>query len=254
MAQPGTAQVLNRPPCKRYLDNLFPKGYSSSNLGGGVVIFYDVRLNASEIAPDVDYQMGVTICWTAAFILFWCVRTIAKITVKGYEFEAVSITDSFNRRAMQFKNKIITSISRLGLTVDDVDIELEPNGIKKAPASVSWFFDGWHLHYSHNSRNKYVENLYVVFKVVDFNITALIEGRMTIDDFLKEFSEDIDIAKKRKEARVALGLDHDVNDLNVIDKAYKNLAKKHHPDTETGDAEKFKEINRAHKMLKRELT
>src|SRR3989338_2468604 len=134
---------------------------------------------------------------------------MAKIKVKGYEFEAVTVRDSFNRRATQFKNNIITSLKRLGLTADDVDIELE--------------------------------------------ITALLEERITLSEFISEFSEDKDIAKKRKEARVVLGLNNDVNDLKVIDKAYKDLAKKHHPDTENGDAETFKEINHAHKILKREL-
>lgn len=178
---------------------------------------------------------------------------MVKIQIKGQEFEAVTVKDSFNRRAVQFQNNIITSIKRLGLTVDDIDMEFESNGIKKAPASVSWYFDRQHLHYSHNSRSKYVENLYIVFKVIDFKITALLEGRMTREEFINEFSEVIDIAKKRKESRVVLGLDDDVNDFKVIDKAYKDLAKKHHPDTETGDTEKFKEINQAHKILKREL-
>ena len=176
-----------------------------------------------------------------------------KITVKGHEFEAIAIKDSFNRRAVQFKNNIIASLTRLGITVDDIDIELEPNGIKKAPASVSWYFDRQHLHYSHGSRDKYVENLYIVFKVIEIEVTELLEERMTIEEFINEFSEDTDIIKKRKEARVVLGLDRNVNDLKLIDKAYKDLAKKHHPDTENGDTEKFQEINHAHKILKKEL-
>jgi hypothetical protein len=179
---------------------------------------------------------------------------MAKIEIKGHEFEAITVKDSFNRRAIQFKNNIIASIRRLGITIDDIHIDLEPNVIKKAPASVSWYFDKHHMHYSHNSRSKYLENLYIVFKVVDLEITALIEERRTLEEFISEFSEDINVAKKRLEARVVLGLDHDINDLKVIDKAYKDLAKKHHPDTENGDTEKFKEINNAHKILKRELT
>ncbi|MCX6707282.1 MAG: J domain-containing protein [Candidatus Woesearchaeota archaeon] len=178
---------------------------------------------------------------------------MARINIKGHEFEAVTARDSFSRRAVQYKNRIIASIGRLGLTIDDIDIELEPNVIKKAPASVSWYLDGHHLHYSHNSMNKYVDNLYVVFKVIDIKITDLIEERVTFEEFIREFSEDKDVAKKRKEARTTLGLGHEVDDMTVIDKAYKDLAKKHHPDAENGDTEKFKEINRAHKILKREL-
>jgi hypothetical protein len=178
---------------------------------------------------------------------------MVKIKAKGHEFEAVTVKDSFDRRALQFKNRIITSLRRIGLSVDDIEIELEPNAMRRAPASVSWFIDNQHLHFSHNSRNKYVENLYIVFKVIDLEITALLEDRITLEEFMNEFSEDIDVAEKRKDARVVLGLDHEVNDMAVIDKAYKDLAKEHHPDTNSGDTEKFKEINHAHKILKREL-
>ena len=175
------------------------------------------------------------------------------INAKGYEFSIAPIRDSFNRRAVQYRNKIIAALKRTGLTEDDIDIELEPNAIRKAPASVSWYINKQHLHYSHSSRSKYVENLYVVFKVINLEVTALLEGRIALEDFINEFSEEIDVAKKRKEARVVLGLGHEVNDIKAIDKAYKGLAKKHHPDTEEGNTEKFKEINSAHKILRREL-
>ncbi|MBI1968917.1 J domain-containing protein [Candidatus Woesearchaeota archaeon] len=56
----------------------------------------------------------------------------------------------------------------------------------------------------------------------------------------------------RKEAREILGIAPDVLDMNEIDKKYKELAKKYHPDMPGGDAEMFKKINNAHKILKRE--
>lgn len=175
------------------------------------------------------------------------------IKAKGYELEAVPIKDAFNRRAELFKNNIIQSIKRLGLSPDQVDIKVAPSAISRAPAYVSWYFHGKHLHYSHNSRPKYVENLYVVSRVIDLEINALLEERITVEDFIHEFSEDIDVAAQRKEARTVLGLAHDVNDVKVIDKTYKDLARKHHPDSDNGDTEKFQEINNAHKILKREL-
>jgi len=178
---------------------------------------------------------------------------MASIRVKGHEIEPVIVRDSFSRRAVQFQNNIINSLKRLGLTADDVDIKLEPNGMKKAAASVSWYFDYHHLNFSHNSRSKYVENLYVVFKVIDTEVTALIEGRLEMQDFINGFAEDVDVAKQREEARITLGVGENVNDFEVIDKAYKDLAKQHHPDTGNGDIVKFKEINKAHKLLKREL-
>jgi len=178
---------------------------------------------------------------------------MVKISVKGHEIEAMVIKDSFSRRAVQYKNNIIASLSKIGLTVDDVHLDLEANCVKKASAFVSWYFDRQHLHYSYSLRSKYVENLYVVSKIIDIEVTALLEKKRTPDEFIAEFSEDTDVVKKRKESREILGLEHDVHDMKVIDKAYKDLAKGHHPDAEDGDIEKFKEINKAHKMLKREL-
>lgn len=178
---------------------------------------------------------------------------MVKIKIKGHEFEAITIRDSFSRRAQQYVNNIITSLKRLDLTADDVEIEIEPNGMKKSPASATWYYDGHRLHYSHNSMSKYVENMYVVFKVIDLAVTDLVEGRITKEEFVIEFTEDKDVTKKRKEARTTLGLESNVDDMAIIDKAYKELAKKHHPDTDGGDTEKFKEINNAHKILKREL-
>ena len=74
----------------------------------------------------------------------------------------------------------------------------------------------------------------------------------TVEEFIREFSEDEDVEKQRKEARETLGLEHDVVDLKIIDNVYKELAKKHHPD-KGGDDSEFKAINKAHKILKREL-
>ncbi len=178
---------------------------------------------------------------------------MVKIKIKGHEFEAITIKDSFSRRAQQYVNNIITSLKRIDLTADDVEIDIEPNGMKKSPATATWYYDEHRLHYSHNSMGKYVENMYVVFKVIDLAVTDLVEGRITSEEFVLEFSEGKDVAKKRKEARITLGLEHNVDDITVIDKAYKELAKKHHPDADGGDVEKFKEINNAHKIIKREL-
>ena len=175
------------------------------------------------------------------------------IKVRGCEFEAITIKDAFNRRATLFKNTIIQNLRSIGVSPNDVDIKIEQIAIRKAPASVSWYFDNKHLYYSHRSRSKYVENLGVVSKVISLKITALLEDRITFEEFINEFSEDIDIVAKRKESRVVLGLDPDIIDVKIIDKAYKDLAKKHHPDVDTGDAEKFKEVNTAHKILKKEL-
>ena len=175
------------------------------------------------------------------------------IKIKGHEIQPISIRDSCDRRALQISNNIIKLLGTIGVVEDDIDISVERVAIKKTPAFVSWYFNEHHLYYSYNAASKFVENLAIVHKVLTLEITALLEKRKTVEDFILEFREERDIAEKRKDARKILGLDHDVIDMNVIDKKFKTLAKEHHPDKETGDTSKFKEINNAHKILKREL-
>ena len=175
------------------------------------------------------------------------------IKVKGHEFNEFNAKDSFSRRAVQFSNNIIKTLRKIGLTEDDIEIPMEASAVKKAPASASWYIDGHHLYYSYDACSKFVENLYVVSKVIELEVTSLLNEQKTPEEFISEFSEDKDIADKRKKARETLGLSHDTLDLELINKKYKILAKEFHPDMPKGDTDKFKEINHAHKTLKREL-
>ena len=175
------------------------------------------------------------------------------IKVKGYEFAVAATKDSFDRRALQYKNKIITSLGKIGLSEDDIEIEIKPVAFKSAPASASWYLSGNYLHYSYKSARKYVENLYVVLKVIELEVDALLSGQKTPEEFIGEFSEEKDVEHRRKAAREVLGVDAESIDLQHIDSKYKELAKQHHPDVPGGDTEKFKEINHAHKILRREL-
>ena len=176
-----------------------------------------------------------------------------KLKIKGHEFNAVIARDSFHRRAVQYRNKIIDTLRMIGITEDDADVPLEAAAMKKAPASATWYFEGYHLHYSYQASGKFVDNLYVVFKIIELEVNALINEERTINEFISEFSEDKDVKKQREGARNLLGISHDTIDMGIIDKNYKELAKQHHPDMPNGDIDKFKAINRAHKILKREL-
>lgn len=175
------------------------------------------------------------------------------VKLKGYEFNAISIRDSFNRRAQRFKNKIISTLRIIGLTEDDICVDLEPVAIKRVPASASWYLEGFRLHYSYKAGTKYVENLYVVMKIIEFEVNAVAEGKKTIDQFIRDFTEEKDVEEERKAARELLGVDSETLDLDHISKEYKRQAKDLHPDMPNGDTEKFKALNRAHKILKREL-
>ncbi|USN45309.1 MAG: J domain-containing protein [Candidatus Woesearchaeota archaeon] len=176
------------------------------------------------------------------------------ISVRGHEFNALVVRDSFQRRAEKFKNNIIASLRLLGISEDDVDVSKEVMPLKRLPASASWYFDGYHLQFSYKAGLKYIDNLYVVSRVIELEVQAILEERKSVDEFINDFSEETNVEDERKAAREHLGLDADVHDLDIINKRYKLLAKDAHPDMPTGDTETFKKLNRAHKILKRELS
>lgn len=110
------------------------------------------------------------------------------------------------------------------------------------------------MYYSHNMQSKFVDNLHVLFKVIEIESNLVLSEKKTFDDFISEFREDSDVDDKRAEARKFFGVDPDLNDIEIISTKYKAMAKELHPDMPTGDTEKFKQLNIAHKILKRELT
>lgn len=175
------------------------------------------------------------------------------LNVKGHEFSAFLVKDSFTRRAILFRNTIVEALSKLGLTEDHVDVTLEASPIKKAPAAATWYFRGHRLYYSYNLRAKFVENLYVVSKVIELEIKDILAQKRTVEDFIAKFSEEGDIEEERSKAREILEVAPGTTDMQEINKKFKVLAKAHHPDMPSGNAEKFKAINNAHKVLKREL-
>lgn len=175
------------------------------------------------------------------------------IKIKGHDVELVRVVDAFSRRAIFYKNAIIATLHKLGVNPDQVDIEVEQMAARNLPASASWFMDGHRLHYSYRSASKYVENLQIISKVIELEAEEVLSGRKAMRDFIAEFSEEDDVEEKRKMAREVLGVAPDVLDLDHIDKKFKALARKHHPDMPQGDTETFKKINDAHKILRREL-
>lgn len=178
---------------------------------------------------------------------------MALVNIKGYEFDAVVIKDSFNRRAQRFCNNIINSLRSIGVPEDDIKIELEPVAIKRLPASVTWYIEGSQLHYSYKAGVKFVDNLFVVSKIIEFEVKQILAGEKTIEQFIFDFSEPDEVEEERKEARKLLGVDEDCIDFELMTRKYKELAKAAHPDMPTGNTERFKKLNRAHKILKREL-
>ncbi|PIN69211.1 molecular chaperone DnaJ [Candidatus Woesearchaeota archaeon CG11_big_fil_rev_8_21_14_0_20_43_8] len=175
------------------------------------------------------------------------------VKIKGYEIIPKKITNTFDRRAQQSYNKINQELKRIGVFEDDIKIELEVNAFRKIEASVTWYMEGYRMYYSYNLAGNYAENMYMVYKVLATFIDALIDEEITFERFISEFSEDENIDDIRREARKTLGLHENETDMRVIDREYKELAKAHHPDMPNGNTEMFKKINRAHKILRRQL-
>lgn len=215
------------------------------NFKGMTRLGFDQDLHESQIC----ISLPLTYLYNACLIP----QDMSILNIKGHEIQSIHVKDSYDRRALQYMNSIIKLLGTIEIPEDDIDIKMENVAMKKAPASVSWYFDGHHLHYSYAASSKFVENLAIVYRILEIEIRSLMEGEKTVEEFVLEFREEHDVAEQRKDARKTLGLDHDILDMDVIDRKFKELAKEHHPDKDTGDVAKFKEINKAHKILKREL-
>jgi hypothetical protein len=174
------------------------------------------------------------------------------VIVKGHEFKEMLIRDSYDRRAILFKNNIIESLKKIGVIEDDIEVSLQKVARLQGSAAAGWYFDGRNMYFSYKFSNKFVQNLFIVSKVIELEVKAVLAGEITAEEFILHFSEDTDIEEKRLEARKMLGVPEDCLDFELINKNYKELAKKHHPDA-GGETEMFKIINNAHKTLKREL-
>ena len=175
------------------------------------------------------------------------------VRIKGHEINPVIARNSFDRRGLQYKNKIVNNLRKLGMNENDVEVPLERVAIKKAPASVTMWFSHHRLFYSYSRANTFVDNLYMVQKLIEIEVEEVVNGKKTEQDFCLTFSEDKEVLDQRKEARELFGVEEDCIDMQEISQKYKILAKKYHPDMPDGDHEIFQKLNKAHKLLKREL-
>ena len=176
------------------------------------------------------------------------------VLIKGHEITLPHIRDSFGRRATQIENNIVLILRPLGVERHSIKIPMQALAQRKFPASVSWYFQGRSLKYSYGLMPKFVENLAIIEAVLKLEVARLLSQEILVDEFVREFTEDDDLAQQRIEARKTLCVKPDEMDFEVISKNYKLLAKKYHPDMPDGDHECFQRINAAHKLLKKELT
>ena len=176
---------------------------------------------------------------------------MVSIKVRGYEFPAFDMKQASSRKALQLRNTILLNLKKLGIREEQVQIKEEVMFLKKTSASVSCYYDGQHVYFSYTPL-RYIENLSLVHQLIQAEVEAITQGKKTKEECISEFMEERDIEQKRKQARETLGVPLDTFDMTLVNKAYKDLSKMHHPDM-GGDLEFFQEINTAHKTLKKEL-
>ncbi|MDA3836432.1 MAG: J domain-containing protein [Nanoarchaeota archaeon] len=175
------------------------------------------------------------------------------IKIKGHEIEEPKIVNSFGRRAVQMQNHIIATLKKLGLSSDHIDIEMIKFTTMKKPASAEWYFQGRNFKYTYGQMPRFVDNIYVIDKILEIEVEKFLNKEITLDEFAREFSEEYDHSDQLTEARKTLGVDPEEKDFDVINKSYKKLARTHHPDMAGGDHEMFQKINAAHKLIQKEL-
>ncbi|HNV01597.1 MAG TPA: DnaJ domain-containing protein [archaeon] len=175
------------------------------------------------------------------------------IKIKGHSVNFIPTKDSYNRRALQFKNKCINSLEELGTRRDDIEIELDGYCGRDAKATITWYFNGNRMYYEVASQKKYVDNLFILSKIIENEVELVLLNKKPIEEFIAEFREDEDVHDERKEAREFFGVSHNHKNIEEINVKYKKMARELHPDMPTGNVEKFKELNHHHKILKREL-
>ncbi|MFQ5621160.1 MAG: J domain-containing protein [Candidatus Nanoarchaeia archaeon] len=172
---------------------------------------------------------------------------------RGKTVKIKPTTQSHSRRAQQFENKIRTVLKHLGCHPDDFEFSNVRLAMKKEEAWVKFWSEFDHCHISHGAQANYADNMQVIAQLLTLEEQEIERGELTKDQFFEKYIEEDDVEEERKEARKTLGVPEDCKDWKVIDKAYKDLARTAHPDM-GGSAEEFKKLNKAHKVLRRELT
>ncbi len=172
--------------------------------------------------------------------------------VRGNLIKFTPMIGSLTRRTVQFENEIGASLKKLGVNPDQVDFAKVKLPMRRLPAHADWNQKFGYCYVSHSSQKRYIDNLHILVKLIEIEVAKVLSGEQSEEQFIGKFSEDIKILKKRKEARAVLGVSEDCIDMAEISKVFKQKAKSAHPDM-GGDAEEFKKLNEAHKILKKEL-
>ena len=134
------------------------------------------------------------------------------VFIKGHEIEPPRISNSFDRRALQLENSITSNLRQIGVERHQIKVNMQKMAQRKHLASVKWYFNGHNLQYSYALMPKFVENLFIIDKILKIEVERLVSKEIIADDFIREFSEDDDLTEQRIEARKTLCVKEDEMD------------------------------------------
>jgi hypothetical protein len=180
---------------------------------------------------------------------------MATVTVKGHSIPVKVTKTGTDRKSVQFANHIVDELKKLNIPRDDVRIKTNVLGSKNIPATIEFWCQGHYLRFSYALTKRFVDNLYVIRELIRYEVAEVLEGKKEFAEFLHIFTETGDrkeLTKNLIEAKLILGLSENEDDVKTINDTYKKLARAHHPDL-GGSLEEFQKINKAHKLVKKEM-
>ena len=178
-----------------------------------------------------------------------------RVAVKGHEIDVKVTKSAYSRKAVLFANNIVEELKKVGVTRDEIEIDTHILGNKDVPATLEFWTQGQYMRFSFSKARRFIDNLYVIKEVISKEVEEVIAGRKELQEFLTLFSGDYDSKDMKvelEEAKRILGVEDEEKNFDTIHNAYKKLARKHHPDL-GGDIELFQKINKAHKLIKKEM-
>jgi len=179
---------------------------------------------------------------------------MTQLNVKGHSIKLKITKTGYSRKAVLFANNIVDELKKLDIIRDDIKIKTNTIGNTNFPATIEFWSRGYYSRFSYALTNRFIDNLYVIKELIRLEVLDVLEGRKDLHSFFQTFTSENrkELNKELKVAKNLLGLDEEENDITKINLAYKKLARKSHPDL-GGDMDTFQEINKAHKLIKKEM-
>jgi len=176
---------------------------------------------------------------------------MTKISVNGKEVNIRPTRSRFTKTAHMMKQEILSDFKRIGITEEYIDLTIVRNPLKRdEPAQIGWVVNGDDYYYRCTTQERYVDNLGVLGKVISQESYAIRNGLKTFGQVMRQFRLGYEEGgEKIKSPHDVLGITNDIKDKEFITWKFKQLAKKLHPDTETGDKKKFQELKEAYEEL-----